>query len=52
MQSDGLVDRQQFMKSVRPRRADTQPQIDFGEGSDGDRHGSMIVEFQWPIFDD
>ena len=41
VQSNGLIHGEQIMKAVRPRRADAQAEVDFGEGADGD-HGVMI----------
>jgi hypothetical protein len=43
MQTNRLINRQELMKSVWPRWADTQSKIDLRERFDGDRHGPMIV---------
>lgn len=43
MQANGLVNRQQFVKTVGARRPNAQPEVDLGEGSNGDSHRRMIV---------
>src|SRR5579871_278499 len=51
MQADGLIHRQQLMKSIFPRRANSQPEINLRERSHRNRHGRMIVKASWR-FDD
>jgi hypothetical protein len=43
MQPNRLIDGEQLMKALRPERANTQPQIDFREGSNGNGHGKAIL---------
>jgi hypothetical protein len=38
MESNRLIHRAQLVKAIRPQRANAQPEIDFGEGADGDAH--------------
>jgi hypothetical protein len=52
VQPDRLVDGQEFMKSIAPRRPDAQADIDFCQRFDRDTHGPMIVksrcqDFAW-----
>src|ERR1700722_6633605 len=42
MQADGLIDREQFVKTVMPGRANAQAQVDLREGSQGDGHATRI----------
>src|SRR6476660_3029495 len=56
VQVNGLIHGEQIVKAVRPRRANAQAEVDFGEGADGD-HGVMIVTTEdtedtegWPEF--
>ena len=49
MQTNRLINREQLVKTVWPRGADTQPEIDLRDGFDLDRHGPMIVKSPGPI---
>ncbi len=51
MQTDGLINRQKFMKPILARRTNAQSEIDLRERFDGDRHGRTIVKSRW-LFDD
>jgi hypothetical protein len=51
MQRNRLVDSEQVVESIRPGRANAQPEIDLREGSDLYRHGGKIVKSQSLIFD-
>jgi hypothetical protein len=50
VQGNALIDGQQTMKAVRPRRADLQAEINFGERTECDRHGEWsVAESQWLV---
>jgi hypothetical protein len=51
MQTDCLIHREQFVKSICARRTNPQAEINLREGSGSYNHGRMIVRFQTKFFD-
>jgi hypothetical protein len=43
MQGNGLIDRPQIMKAVWPLRTNAESKVDFGERSNRDGHGMLIL---------